>query len=171
MTEVQREIIGLTDWANTPLEYKIGPTRSTGQARILRQDAETGAAVLVPVTIVSDQELAQRELLKTTATLRTEGRISLIEEQQRQRRIENNEDTAEDHGPTCPECGSEIQATAKVWLTLEADGWHVFGVSDGIDDLEVTVYCGNDHPAALTDDQDRALGRYLRALELKIKAD
>ncbi|MHB1524158.1 MAG: hypothetical protein ACYCS9_04520 [Candidatus Dormibacteria bacterium] len=54
------ETIGLTEWANTPLEYKVGDVRGlTGQARILRRHPETGATELAPVRIVADQELAR----------------------------------------------------------------------------------------------------------------
>ena len=53
------EAIGVTEWANTPLEYKVGAVRGQDgtTARILRLNPETGATELVPVRIVADQVL------------------------------------------------------------------------------------------------------------------
>ena len=52
------ETIGLKEWANTPLEYKVGDVRGhPGHARIPRNNPEAGGTELVPVRFVPDQVL------------------------------------------------------------------------------------------------------------------
>lgn len=44
----------------------------------------------------------------------------------------------------CPKCGGEIQATAKLYLSLEAAGWSFME----IEETEPHLYCENDHELA-----------------------
>ena len=51
-------IVGLTEWANTPSEHKVGSIRGWGgRGQLIRRDPETGRAEIVPVRIVADCEL------------------------------------------------------------------------------------------------------------------
>lgn len=51
----------------------------------------------------------------------------------------------------CPKCGGEIQATAKLYLSLEAAGWSIMEVGE----TEPHLYCENDHELADLVDGDR----------------
>jgi hypothetical protein len=51
----------------------------------------------------------------------------------------------------CPECGGEIQATAKLYLSLEAAGWSFMEIGE----TEPHLYCENDHDLAGLVDGDR----------------
>ena len=51
----------------------------------------------------------------------------------------------------CPKCGGEIQATAKLYLSLEAAGWSIMEVGE----TEPTLYCENDHELADLVDGDQ----------------
>ena len=59
-------IVGLTEWANTPSDQKVGSTRGWGgRGQLIRRDPETGRAEIVPVRIVADCEAQQqREMAK-----------------------------------------------------------------------------------------------------------
>lgn len=62
-----------------------------------------------------------------------------------------------DGSEKCPKCGGEIQATAKLYLSLGRDGW----VSEEIETLNVNephLYCENDHELVDLLDQDRYIG-------------
>lgn len=67
--------------------------------------------------------------------------------------------------PTCPRCSGEIQATAKLYLSLRQEGW----VSEEVETLDVNepyLYCENDHDLVGLVDEDR----YLAFLEGAISA-
>ena len=54
----------------------------------------------------------------------------------------------------CPKCGGEVQATAKLYLSLGADGW----ATEEIETLNVDephLYCENDHDLVELFDEDR----------------
>ena len=51
----------------------------------------------------------------------------------------------------CPKCGGEIQATAKLYLSLEAAGWSFME----IEETEPHLYCENDHELADLVDGDQ----------------
>ena len=54
----------------------------------------------------------------------------------------------------CPKCGGEVQATAKLYLSLRHDGWE----TEEIETLNVNephLYCENDHDLAELVDEDR----------------
>ena len=44
----------------------------------------------------------------------------------------------------CPQCGGEVQATAKLYLSLGREGWFV----EEIGETEAHLYCTNDHEMA-----------------------
>ncbi len=53
-------IVGLTEWANTPSENKVGSTRGWGgRGQLIRRDPETGRAEIVPVRIVADCDVSR----------------------------------------------------------------------------------------------------------------
>ncbi len=49
------QIVGLTEWANTPTDLKVGSIRGWGgRGQLIRRDPATGRAEIVPVRIVAD---------------------------------------------------------------------------------------------------------------------
>lgn len=45
----------------------------------------------------------------------------------------------------CPECGGDVQITAKVWLTMLGDGTIITGFDAEFVSEESLFYCANDH--------------------------
>ena len=62
--------IGLTEWANTPSEHKVGSIRGWGgRGQLIRRDPETGMVEIVPVRIVADWEAQQQQEMAKLARL------------------------------------------------------------------------------------------------------
>ncbi|MHB1892754.1 MAG: hypothetical protein ACYCTZ_04540 [Candidatus Dormibacteria bacterium] len=63
----------------------------------------------------------------------------------------------------CPKCGGEIQATAKLYLSLGIDGWS----TEEIETLNVNephLYCENDHDLVDLVDEDQYIRLYETAI-------